>query len=120
MSESTLKINRRAAGKNLCKKITTKNIFITYLARYHLIYNEVRVIPHFDKFFKWMPDSAAKHLLDLPGDSTLIGIDEDTAVVKRANQDWQVWGKGKLHLLKGHTPGQFGAAEFVKLGGDIL
>ena len=82
--------------------------------------NEVRVIPHFDKFFKWIPDSAAKHLLDLPGDSTLIGIDEDTAVVKRANKDWQVWGKGKLHLLKGQRPGQFGAGEFVKLGGDIL
>jgi len=81
---------------------------------------EVRVIPHFDKFFKWIPDSAAKHLLDLPGDSTLIGIDEDTAVVKRANQDWQVWGKGKLHLLKGQRPGQFGAGEFVNLGGDIL
>jgi len=81
---------------------------------------EVRVIPHFDKFFKWIPDSAAKHLLDLPGDSTLIGIDEDTAVVRRANQDWQVWGKGKLHLLKGQTPGQFGSGEFVKLGGDIL
>ena len=82
--------------------------------------NEVRVIPHFDKFFKWIPDSAAKHLLDLPGDSTLIGIDEDTAVVRRANKDWQVWGKGKLHLLKGQRPGQFGAGEFVKLGGDIL
>ena len=81
---------------------------------------EVRVIPHFDKFFKWIPDSAAKHLLDLPGDSTLIGIDEDTAVVRRANQDWQVWGKGKLHLLKGQTPRQFGAGEFVKLGGDTL
>ena len=81
---------------------------------------EVRVIPHFDKFFKWIPDSAAKHLLDLPGDSTLIGIDEDTSVVKRANQDWQVWGKGKLHLLKGQRPGQFGAGEFVNLGGDIL
>ena len=81
---------------------------------------EVRVIPHFDKFFKWIPDSAAKHLLDLPGDSTLIGIDEDTAVVKRANQDWQVWGKGKLHLLKGQKPGQFASGEFVNLGGDIL
>ena len=81
---------------------------------------EVRVIPHFDKFFKWIPDSAAKHLLDLPGDSTLIGIDEDTAVVKRANQDWQVWGKGKLHLLKGQRPGQFASGEFVNLGGDIL
>ncbi len=81
---------------------------------------EVRVIPHFDKFFKWIPDSAAKHLLDLPGDSTLIGIDEDTAVVKRANQDWQVWGKGKLHLLKGQTPGQFVAGEFVNVGGEMV
>jgi cyanophycinase-like exopeptidase len=81
---------------------------------------EVKVIPHFDKFFKWIPDSAAKHLLDLPGDSTLIGIDEDTAVVKRVNQDWQVWGKGRLHLLKGQRPGQFATGEFVNLGGDIL
>jgi cyanophycinase-like exopeptidase len=81
---------------------------------------EVKVIPHFDKFFKWIPDSVAKHLLDLPGDSTLIGIDEDTAVVKRVNQDWQVWGKGRLHLLKGQRPGQFASGEFVNLGGDIL
>jgi cyanophycinase-like exopeptidase len=81
---------------------------------------QVRVIPHFDKFFKWIPDSAAKHLLDLPGDSTLIGIDEVTAVVKRVNQDWQVWGKGRLHLLKGQRPGQFASGEFVNLGGDIL
>ena len=50
---------------------------------------EVRVIPHFDKFFKWIPDSAAKVLLDLPGDEVLIGIDEDTAVVKRVGKDWQ-------------------------------
>lgn len=81
---------------------------------------EVRVIPHFDKFFKWIPDSAAKLLLDLPGDSILIGIDEDTAVIKRGDLDWQVWGRGKLHILKGDSPGQFIAGEFVKLGGDIL
>jgi cyanophycinase-like exopeptidase len=77
---------------------------------------EVRVIPHFDKFFKWIPDSAAKVLLDLPGDEVLIGIDEDTAVVKRAGSDWQVWGEGKLHILKGEAPGQHKSGEFVKLG----
>ena len=81
---------------------------------------QVRVIPHFDKFFKWIPDSAAKVLLDLPGDEVLIGIDEDTAVVKRADKDWQVWGKGKLHILKGEAPGQHQAGEFVKLGSQIL
>ena len=77
-------------------------------------------IPHFDKFFKWIPDSAAKVLLDLPGDQVLIGIDENTAVVKRADKDWQVWGEGKLHILKGDSPGQHAAGEFVKLGSDIL
>jgi cyanophycinase-like exopeptidase len=59
-------------------------------------------------------------LLDLPGDSILIGIDEMTAVVKRADKPWQVWGKGKLHILKGEIQGQFAAGEFVELGGDIL
>jgi cyanophycinase-like exopeptidase len=81
---------------------------------------QIRVIPHFDKFFKWIPDSAAKVLLDLPGDSILIGIDEMTAVVKRADKPWQVWGRGKLHILKGENQGQFTAGEFVELGGDIL
>jgi cyanophycinase-like exopeptidase len=81
---------------------------------------QIRVIPHFDKFFKWIPDSAAKVLLDLPGDSILIGIDEMTAVVKRADKPWQVWGRGKLHILKGEIQGQFAAGEFVELGGDIL
>ncbi|NDA89088.1 MAG: peptidase [Actinobacteria bacterium] len=79
----------------------------------------VRVIPHFDKFFKWIPDSAAKVLLDLPGDEVLIGIDEDTAVVKRAGSDWQVWGRGKLHILKGEAPGQHKSGEFVKLGSSL-
>jgi cyanophycinase-like exopeptidase len=62
----------------------------------------IRVIPHFNKFFKWIPDSAAKILLNLETDVILIGIDESTAIVKRAGQDeWQVFGQAKLHTLKG-------------------
>jgi hypothetical protein len=62
----------------------------------------IRVIPHFNKFFKWIPDSAAKILLNLETDVILIGIDELTAIVKRAGQDeWQVFGQAKLHTLKG-------------------
>ena len=81
---------------------------------------QIRVIPHFDKFFKWIPDSAAKVLLDLPGDEILIGIDENTAVVKQVDKDWQVWGRGKLHLIKGAAVGQYQGGEFVKLGSDLL
>ena len=62
----------------------------------------LRVIPHFNKFFKWIPDSAAKVLLDTPGDSILLGIDEKTALVRRSGeQAWHAYGEAKVHILKG-------------------
>ena len=63
---------------------------------------EIRVIPHFNKFFKWIPESAAKLLLHVPNDSILIGVDELTAIVKRSdNEYWVVYGEAKVHVLKG-------------------
>ncbi|MFM1967929.1 MAG: hypothetical protein RL590_786 [Actinomycetota bacterium] len=63
---------------------------------------EIRVIPHFNKFFKWIPESAAKVLLHVPDDSILIGVDEMTAIVKRTgNAHWVVVGDAKVHVLKG-------------------
>jgi cyanophycinase-like exopeptidase len=63
---------------------------------------EVRVIPHFNKFFKWIPESAANVLLHVPDDSILIGVDELTAIVKRSgNEHWVVVGEAKVHVLKG-------------------
>jgi cyanophycinase-like exopeptidase len=62
----------------------------------------IRVIPHFDKFFKWIPDSAAKVLLEVPDETILIGVDDLTAIVKRSGDDhWIVQGKAKVHVLKG-------------------
>jgi cyanophycinase-like exopeptidase len=63
---------------------------------------EIRVIPHFNKFFKWIPESAAKVLLHVPDDSILIGVDEMTAIVKRTGNDhWVVVGDATVHVLKG-------------------
>jgi cyanophycinase-like exopeptidase len=64
---------------------------------------EIRVIPHFNKFFKWIPESAAKLLLlHVPNDAILIGVDELTAIVKRSgNTHWVVVGEAKVHVLKG-------------------
>lgn len=63
---------------------------------------EIRVIPHFNKFFKWIPESAAKVLLHVPDNSILIGVDELTAIVRRGGQDhWVVVGEAKVHVLKG-------------------
>ena len=62
----------------------------------------IRVIPHFNKFFRWIPDSAAKVLLHAPENTILIGIDELTALVKRSGEEnWLVHGEAKVHILQG-------------------
>jgi cyanophycinase-like exopeptidase len=62
----------------------------------------LRVIPHFDKFFRWIPDSAAKVLMHAPENSILLGIDELTALVRRSNEThWIVQGEAKVHILQG-------------------
>jgi cyanophycinase-like exopeptidase len=63
---------------------------------------DIRVIPHFNKFFRWIPESAAKVLLHVPNDAILIGVDEMTAIVKRKGAEhWVVVGDAKVHILKG-------------------
>jgi cyanophycinase-like exopeptidase len=80
----------------------------------NLIQN-IRVIPHFNKFFKWIPESAAKLLMHVPDDSILIGIDELTAIVKRGGSDfWQVYGQAKLHMLKGSPEAQFSHGQEIR------
>ena len=80
----------------------------------NLIQN-MRVIPHFNKFFKWIPESAAKLLMHVPDDSVLIGIDELTAIVKRGGSDfWQVYGQAKLHMLKGLPEAQFSHGQEIR------
>jgi len=77
---------------------------------------EVRVIPHFNKFFKWIPESAAKVLLHVPDNSILIGVDELTAIVKRSGEsDWLVVGQAKVHVLKGMPDQQLHNGERIKL-----
>ena len=76
----------------------------------------IRVIPHFNKFFKWIPESVAKVLLDTPGDSVLIGIDEKTALMRRTGErDWQVQGEAKVHILKGLPAQQLSHGEFLTM-----
>ena len=77
---------------------------------------EIRVIPHFNKFFKWIPESAAKVLLHVPNDSILIGVDEMTAIVKRSgNEHWIVVGDATVHVLKGLPDQQLHDGQEIKL-----
>jgi len=75
---------------------------------------EIRVIPHFNKFFKWIPESAAKVLLHVQDDSILIGVDELTAIVKRSGDShWVVVGEAKVHVLKGMPDQQLSDGEII-------
>jgi hypothetical protein len=72
------------------------------------IIDGIRVIPHFNKFFKWIPDSAAKVLLHAPDGTILIGIDELTALVQRTGTtSWKVQGEQLVHIVSGMPQAQF-------------
>ena len=81
---------------------------------------EIRVIPHFNKFFKWIPESAAKVLLHVPDDSVLIGVDEMTAIVKRSGDEhWVVVGEARVHVLKGMPDQQLGDGEIITVANTL-
>jgi len=77
---------------------------------------KVRVIPHFNRFFRWIPESAAKVLMSSPDDTILIGIDELTALVNRSGEDdWQVIGSGLVHILSGAPSAQLAESARITL-----
>ena len=61
---------------------------------------DIEVIPHYDKMLGWLPDRVATFILRSDTTSTLLGIDENTALVY--TEAWRKFGHGKVHLLRGH------------------
>jgi cyanophycinase-like exopeptidase len=83
---------------------------------------QIRPIPHYNKFFGWIPDSAAKIVMKAPEGTLIIGIDEDTAIVtgldprtSLSENIWQVYGEGSLHILGGAPTARFEVGELVNL-----
>ena len=65
-------------------------------------------IPHYDRFLGRLPDRVAAAIVRAPEGAHLLGIDEETALVRDSAQSlWRVWGHGKVHLLKGAAPQSF-------------
>jgi cyanophycinase len=60
---------------------------------------DIEVIPHYDKFLGWLPDRVSAAIIREDADTTLLGIDEDTALV--LTDKWQKFGHGKVHKLRG-------------------
>ena len=61
----------------------------------------IQIIPHYDRFLGWLPDRVSAAIMRVEEGMNLIGIDENTAMVRdRADSPWRIWGEGKVHLLK--------------------
>jgi hypothetical protein len=69
----------------------------------------IRVVPHYNKFFKWIPDSAAQLFLKAPEGVRIVGIDEGTALVTNNLKVWSIYGDGSVHLLNGKNTGKYQA-----------
>ncbi len=59
---------------------------------------QLRVIPHFDAFFARTPDVVTRFLAGGDADVTVVGIDEDTALVGGPHE-WQVQGSSSVWVL---------------------
>jgi len=60
---------------------------------------DIEVIPHYDKFLGWLPDRVSAAIIRPDADATLLGIDENTALV--LTDSWRKYGRGKVHILRG-------------------
>ena len=60
---------------------------------------DIEVIPHYDKMLGWLPDRVASFIARAGADTTLLGIDENTALVYE--EKWRVMGAGRVHVLRG-------------------
>ncbi len=76
----------------------------------------IQTIPHYDRFLGWLPDRVSAAIMRVEEGTNLIGIDENTALVRdHADSTWRVWGQGKVHLLKSSETQSFIAGEEITL-----
>ena len=74
------------------------------------------VMPHFNAiplFGKPLVATLRRRLLD---GEIMIGIDEDTAIVGKLNEEWTVMGKSKAHVFTKDESQSYGAGEKFSLG----
>jgi cyanophycinase len=74
----------------------------------------LKVLPHFDRYFGWVPTPMAKFLGKATSGMLSVGIDENTALVSTGDPNvWSVWGFGAVQLLNGSEAKLAALDEFV-------
>ena len=77
----------------------------------------LRVIPHFDRMAGWMPEGVSRLLMHGVDGVTLLGIDEETALVGGPHQ-WRVEGHRQVWRLERTGRQAFSAGEVVDLASN--
>jgi len=75
--------------------------------------SNLKVLPHYDRYFRWVPELAIKKLIKESKDAALIGIDELTSLIKRDDAAWQVKGQSLVHVLSRNPSTQHSHKEFI-------
>ena len=74
----------------------------------------LRVIPHFDRMLGWIPDIITRYLINTPKGVTLVGIDENTALVGSKNE-WIVKGKQSVWVLTNEGITEIKSGQVLKI-----
>lgn len=74
----------------------------------------LRVIPHFDRFERRMPDLVGRFLARAPSGTAVVGIDEQTALVWDSGT-WTVQGMREVWLLRTDGRTAYGAGSVMEL-----
>ena len=78
------------------------------------VVSNLRIIPHYDAYFSKLPDLFARFGLGKSGDVTVIGIDEETALVGGPNE-WRVEGSGSAWIIAKDEKQEFPSGTTVQL-----
>lgn len=73
-----------------------------------------QVLPHFDRLPDWEPRIVERVLDTLTDGQVLVGIDEETALV-RWDEEWVVHGRQGVHLVTRESRASYGEGETVPL-----
>ncbi|GAC1611747.1 MAG: hypothetical protein NVS3B26_27690 [Mycobacteriales bacterium] len=74
----------------------------------------LRVIPHFDRFERWMPDIVGRYLARAPADTEVVGVEEETALVWD-DVGWTVRGSRRVWWLRADGRAAYDPGDVVPL-----
>jgi len=77
------------------------------------------VVPHYDRIASFIGDEAAERLVrNVPDGAILLGIEEDTALVRVDAAGWRVMGQRRVWMFNADEKAVYEAGRTVSLDGD--